>query len=64
MDAENYKAENFSQFCRDMTNVAENQLDKHRELYYPLCVSVWTLFEQVIQRNQFDNIMKCYENPR
>ena len=39
MDAENYRAENFSQFCRDMTNVAENQLDKHRDLYYPLCVS-------------------------
>ena len=39
MNTEKYKAENFEQFCKMMTQVAENQLDFHRTQYYPICVS-------------------------
>jgi hypothetical protein len=32
-------SENFAAFCKVMTDAAENQLDAHREKYYPICVS-------------------------
>ena len=32
-------AENYKDFCSFMTRVAENQLDMHRDTYYPICVS-------------------------
>ena len=30
----------FAEFCKRMTEVAENQLDLHRSTYYPICVSI------------------------
>ena len=33
------KTESFGEFCKLMTQIAENQLDMHRETYYPICVS-------------------------
>ena len=36
-------AESYGEFCQLMTKVAENQLDMHRETYYPICVSNTTL---------------------
>ena len=33
------QAASFKEFCQLMTKVAENQLDFHRETYYPICVS-------------------------
>ena len=46
------KAENFSQFCKLMTSVAENQLNFHKPSYYKAC------------RETYADIMGCYEDPR
>ena len=46
------KAENFPQFCKLMTSVAENQLNFHRPAYYKA------------SRDTYEKIMTCYSDPR
>ena len=46
------KSEKFGDFCQEMTQFAEGQLDLHRQKYYG------------VSKRAYGNIMKCYSNAR